>query len=106
MLPNVGGVLKSFTKKVVLQRVTQEIIEHKPVENISEVEIEAVVQPANKESLTLDNVNYSLSYIQINTTIPIKIGDYVLDKGKKYKIVELEDFSDYGFYKAIGEEVK
>jgi len=106
MLPNLSNTVKRFSQDVNLIRVTTTVINHKPVEEETNIAIKAVIQPADKEKLNIDKIDYSLKYILINSTDEMRIKDKLEYKSTKYRIIAVEDFSDYGYYRAIAEEVK
>jgi len=106
MLPKLNSVIDKFSQVVTLNRTTEQIINHFPTEVEEALEIKAVIQPADKEKLTLDNINYSLKYIQINALDEIKINDKIKYKNTYYRVISLSDFSDYGYYEGVGEEIK
>ena len=106
MLPDLSNAIKRFSQAVNLLRTTEKIVNHLPTEIEETIQIQAVIQPADKEKLTMDNLNYSLKYIQVNGLEPLKINDKISYKGTNYRIISLNDFSDYGYFEGIGEEIK
>lgn len=106
MLPDMSGVLDRFLQNVTIGTVTQTVVNHRPVDTHVDLATQAVVQPANKEKLNPDIVDWSLIYKQVHSKVEIKIGDFLTVSGKKYKAVELGDYNEYGYYETIFEEVK
>lgn len=106
MLPDMSDVLDEFLQPVSLSTVTQSIVDHRPVDTESVAAIMAVVQPANREKLNPAIVDWSLDYLQVHTKVSVKIGDFLTHSGLKYKAVELGNYSDYGYYETIFEQVK
>ena len=76
------------------------------MQNEEDISTEAVVQPANKERINPDIIDWSLEYLQVHSKITIVIDDRLTWQGKKYKAVELGNYVSYGFYEALFEQVK
>lgn len=109
MIPNMSSVLIAWEIPVTLKRVTQSIVNHRPVETEVDVEIMAVVQPADMEKLNVDTIDYSLKYLQIHTRdiYTVVLNDNLIYDGLKYKAVPgVKDYSLYGYYETIFEQVK
>jgi len=65
------------------------------------------VQPADKERLAVDQIDYSLEYIWIHSVTPMAIGQYVEWNGRDFKLVPFrKGFGQYGYVEAYGEETK
>ncbi len=105
-LPNMSRTVKNFSIPVKLFKVTTTIVQHKPVENYVESSIKCVVQPAQKEKLNKDKIDWSLRYIQVHSIDQILIDDEIEYKGIRYKAFEDGDYSEYGYYENIMEEQK
>ena len=106
MLPDMSPTLKRFEQSVLLSTVTQTIVNFLPVESEVVTEIQAVVQPAQKEKLNPSIVDWSLKYKLVHSSSTIKIGDFITHKSVKYKAVDSGDYSDYGFDWKVFEEIK
>ena len=106
MLPKMGRVLKRFERDVVLSTVTQTVVNFRPVDQETTTSIRAVLQPAQKEKLNPEIVDWSLVYKTMHTRGTVKIGDYVTEGSFKWKVVELGDYEKYGYHEAILEQVK
>lgn len=105
-LPNMANVLTASEQSVKLKRITQSIVNHRPVETVAETIINAVVQVAEKEKLQIAIVDWSLRYLMVHSKVPFTINDLIEHKSKNYKIIDLGDWSDYGYYESVAEEVK
>ena len=105
-LPNMANVLTAFEQSVKLKRITQSIVNHRPVETPAETTINAVVQVAEKEKLQIAIVDWSLQYLMVHSKIPFAINDLIEYKSKNFKIIDLGNWSDYGYYESVAEEVK
>lgn len=106
MLPDMSDVFDEFSQPITLKRVSQTIVDHRPVNDTTDVPIDAVVQPANKEKINPNIIDWSLDYQLVHSVQEILIGDQMVYCGIKYKAVELGPYQDYGFSEAIFEEIK
>ena len=106
MIPNMSDVLTDFEQIVQLKTTTQTIVNYRPVISSILTSFRAVVQPADKQNLQVADIDMSKEYLLIHSKTGLKINDIVVYKGKDYIIKTLGDFSDYGYYESIAEEVK
>ena len=106
MLPKPISAIKRFSQPIKLIKVTQTIENHRPVESEVISDIKAVVQIANKSNINKDYLNYGLEYLQVHTLDAIQLNDYIEYKNKRYRVVENSNYSDYGYYESVCEEVK
>jgi len=103
---DMSDALDGFEQPVVFTEKKTISVNFEEYEECTDITIPAVIQPAQKESLTVDNVDYSKKYILIHSTEELKINYFVTWRGKEFKIIDLGDYVDYCFYEAVGEEVK
>jgi NAD(P)H-nitrite reductase large subunit len=68
--------------------------------------IRAVVQVAKPELLNVNEIDWSLRYVQIHSKDLINLGQYVEYQGSDYKIITPSNYQDYGFSEVIGEQVR
>lgn len=106
MLPDMADVLDEFSQPITLKRISQTIVDHRPVNDATDVHIHAVIQPANKEKINPNIIDWSLDYQLIHSKQEILVGDQAVFCGTNYKVVELGPYQDYGFSEAIFEEIK
>lgn len=106
MLPDMSGALEAWKQPVKIKTATTTTVDFVKSVSISETTINAVVQPADKEKLNPDTVDWSLEYIMVHSVENIEIGQFIEWQSKDYKIIQLANTSQYGFDEAIGEEVK
>lgn len=106
MLPDMGDVLDGFTQPLTLIKVTQEVVDYKPVNVETIITIDAVIQVADSDKIKSDKVDFSKKYIQIHTVSELKNIYMCIYKGVKYKAFLLKPYQDYGFYEATFEEKK
>ena len=105
-LPNMSSVLTAFEQTIILKSIVQTVVDHRPVDTPTPNTIKAVVQVAEKEKLQIEIVDWSLQYLMVHSKTSFTINDLIEYKGKDFKIIDLGDYSDYGYYESIAEEVK
>lgn len=106
MLPDMADVLDEFSQPITLSRITQTIVGHRPVDTATAVSIMAVVQPAQKDKINSDIIDWNLAYYQVHSKQAILVNDQMLYQGTNYKAVELAQYGDYGYYEALFEQIK
>ena len=103
---NVSDALDCFLQTVKLKTVSVTSVDFEETETVTESNIRSVVQPADKDKLNADNIDWSLEYMWFHTKFNIEIGQYIEYQGKDYKIIDLKRYGDYGYFEATGEETK
>lgn len=107
MLPDMSEVLTEWSQPVVLKTKTETTIDFIPVIVITAQDIMAVVQPADPEKLQVDQIDFSLEYIQVHSVSPMAIGQYVEWMGRDFKLVPFrKGYGQYGYTEVVGEETK
>ena len=102
-LPDVSSALLGWTQTLLLKTVTTTTVRFEPVTVVTGVALEAVAQPTQKTRLNADLLDWSRAHLTFHSEQPLELGQFVERSGKDYKIVEVADWSDYGYYEAIGE---
>ena len=106
MLPNLSGALSGWISPYQVVSITPHTTDF-TADSIETVRtIRALVQPADPERLNVDQIDWSLRYIQIHTVDALAVGEYLVSNGTRYKVISGGDWSAYGFRVATGEEVK
>lgn len=107
MLPDMSDVLTEWSQPVKLKTRIETTVDFVPTVVIVTEDIRAVVQPADAERLQVDQIDYSLEYIQIHSVTPMAIGQYVEWDGRDFKLVPFrKGYGQYGYVEAVGEETK
>lgn len=106
MLPDMSEVLDEWAVTVQLKTITQHTIDFQRADLVSVADIQAVVQPANKEKLNPDSIDWSLRYVQIHSVEHLSVGQFIEHEGIDYKIIEDGNYLAYGYCEAIGEQTK
>lgn len=107
MLPDMSDVLTEWSQAIKLKTVTITTIDFVETKTVVVADILAVVQPADPEKLQVDQIDFSLEYIQIHSVTPMAIGQYVEWDGRDFKLVPFrKGYGQYGFIEVVGEETK
>lgn len=107
MLPNMSDVLTEWLQPVSLKTVTATTVDFVETVTVVVQPFQAVVQPADPEKLKVEQIDYSLEYIQIHSVSPMAIGQYVEWDGRDFKLVPFrKGYGQYGYVEAVGEETK
>ena len=106
MIPNMSDTLTEWEQPVKLKITSTATVDFVETKTVLVVNKRAVVQVAEKQKLNIGSIDWSKSYKLIHSKFPIDINQFVEYSGKDFKVVSLEDYDDYGYYAAIGEETK
>lgn len=103
---DMSDALDDFTQAVTLSIVTSFTVDFETFESCADTTIQAVIQPAQKEDLTVSNVDWSKSYILIHSPDVFAINNIITWRGVRYKVITRGNFEDYCYYEGVGEEIK
>lgn len=107
MRPYLRNVVKSKAKNLILKKITETIVNYRPVETVEEIPIKGQFKPLQLRDIIKDEINYSLKYKFYTGLDEVLVDDIIIDTdGTEYRCYAIADYSDYGFYKAYLEEVK
>ena len=108
MLPDMSGVVDGFSQKIFKRTIATTTVDFVETELPPvDTPIWATVQVADMETKQAENLDFSKRYIQIHRSKnDLSINDLVVYKTVLYKIVRKNDYEDYGYIEAIGEQVK
>ena len=106
MLPNMSSTVASFSQPITYVTVTTLLVNGIPSETKVETTINAVVEVPTAEVIANNQLSSSMNYRSIWSVSELSVGDHIKKNGKEYKIISVNDWSDYGYYEAIGEELK
>lgn len=106
MLPDMADVLAEWAAPYTVKTITRITLEFEPVNVVTDRIIRAVIQPAQKEKLNPDQIDWSKKYIQIHTTETLIPGELIVYGREDYKVIEPGDYQLYGFTEAIAEQTK
>ena len=107
MLPDMSDVLTEWSQPVKLKTVTTTSADFVETQAVLVFDIMAVVQPADPEKLQVNQIDFSLEYIQVHSVSPMAIGQYIEWDGRDFKLVPFrKGYGQYGFVEVVGEETK
>ena len=107
LLPNMYQNIKLFSQRLQIYNATQEVIDFEPVQSFRMQSIVCTVQKADPDKLQIDNVDLHLNYIEVHADIRsvLKINDECFYNGRDYKLIIKYHDQDYGYFRAIFEEI-
>lgn len=100
--------IKLYAQELTIFNAEQVIEDYEPVENLTEETIVCTVQRADPEKLQIGNTDIHLNYIEVHADINsnLKINDQCIYHGVQYKLIYQYPDQDYGYARAIFEEIK
>lgn len=106
MLPNVASALLGWTLPVLVKTITETTVDFQPVTTVTGNTVQAVVQPTQKTKLNADTLDWSQRHITLHSETLLALGQFVEHRGADYKVVEVQDWTDYGYCEAVCEATK
>ena len=103
---DMSDALSCFLQNITFTEKRKYTVNFEDFEECTNTTIPAVVQPGQKEAVNTSNVDWSKEIIWIHSPKQLKINSFLTWRGKQFRIVELGNYVDYGYYEAFGEEVK
>ena len=100
---NMRGVIRRMGAIRDFERVTATFGDNgRAVEAAEPFKAQAIVQPAGKDDLELlEEGQRFFPTILIHIIKPLTVGDYINYRGDRWKVVNAQDWSDYGFHRCI-----
>ena len=105
-LPNLSKTVLRFAQTITKRVTIQTVVNHLPVKTYIDGDFLATVTTPKTEDLQQTEIDTKLKYKNIHSVDEIKIDDLFIHKGTTYKAIVLADREDYGYYKALGEEIQ
>ena len=106
MLPNVSSAPLGWTQPVLVKTVTTTTVDFVETEAVTGKTVQAVVQPTKKTTLNADTLDWSQSHITLYSQTLLSLGQLVERNGADYKVVEVQDWTDYGYCEAVCEATR
>jgi len=106
MLPNVSSALLGWTQPVLVKTVTKTTVDFVETEVVTGETVQAVVQPTKKTTLNADTLDWSQPHITLHSETLLALGQLVERNGADYKVVEVQDWTDYGYCEAVCEATR
>lgn len=96
-------VLIEWEIPVLLKTITRRTVDQMPSDVVVVEPLQAVVQPASKERLNADRVDWSRRHIQVHARRELFDGQVIEYNGADYKIIEDGNYQLYGFSDVVAE---
>ena len=107
MLPDVSDALEEWVSAYTVKTLTRTTVDFEPADVVTPRIVRAMIQPADPQRLQiLAGLDWSLKYIAVHSLDAVAVGERIEYRGEDYKLVSSTDWSDYGYYSAIGEQTK
>lgn len=106
MLPDVSSALSGWATPHTVIAVTVETVDFVPAETLAPRTVDLMAQPADKEKLNYDQLDWSLDYVTIHSLATIELGERITHNGTEYKIVSRGNWAAFGYWETLGEEIK
>jgi len=106
MSPNMSRTIERSAKPRTVKTVMRATVDFIETEYIESRTINAVVQPAQKDSLKSENIDWSLRYLTIHTVSQLQNGELIEYGGEDYKIIDNGNYQEYGYTEALAEQTK
>lgn len=101
-----SDVLTEWEIPVLLKIVQRQTVDMLPADVVTVQPIVAVCQPAQKEKINPDILDWSKAYIQVHAKLELLTGQYIEFNGEDYKITEDGNYALYGYSEVIAEQTK
>lgn len=106
MLPNMSDALIEWEIPVKLKTATETTVNFVKTKVVTVGDLLAVVQPAEKEKINPDTLDWSKEYLQIHSRSMLLLGQFVEYQGKDFKLVQKGNYGNYGYFEMFAEETK
>lgn len=106
MILDMSDALEHFEQQVIVKTVVTATVDFVPSTVVTGRRMMAVVQPADRQKITKDNLDNSLRYIEIHARDAIGVGQVVEYGGSDWKVVQPGHYGDYGFFDVIAQQCK
>lgn len=106
MLPDMSDVLPEWEQPILVKTKTVTRVNFVDTVVVTSANHLAVVQPAQKEQLSPDSIDWSKEYIQVHDRQQIDIGQFIQWQGRDFKIIQRGSYGQYGYYEVFAEETK
>ncbi len=109
-LPDMTNTVNYFSQPYVFEKIVGSTTDEDTgvvTDDISTINTTATIVPAKLRDLQKEDIDYSLKYIKAHTTnIDNYFNSTVVYKGDTYIIISQGSWSEYGYIKMIGQEIK
>lgn len=106
MLPDMSDTLREWEINIKLKTVTEATVNFVKTRVVTVVDLLAVVQPAEKEKINPDILDWTKEYLQVHSRTQINLGQFIEFQGKDFKLVQKGNYGLYGYFEMFAEETK
>jgi len=106
MILDMSDAFDDLLQQVIIKTVTTTTVDFVKTSAIVGQRINAVIQPADRNKINKDVMDWNLRYVQVHTKQRLNVGQFVQYMGEDFKIVQPGQYGDYGFYDVIAEQCK
>ena len=103
MLPDVSDALDGWTQPLTVKTVTKTTVDFQPVMTVTATTLECMAQPTKRTLLNADTLDWQQDHYTFLSYELIENGQFIEYQGKDYKIVTDNNWTPYGYSRAIGE---
>lgn len=104
--PNMSRTVRSWSSVHRVKTLTRTTVDFEPADIVTGRDVEAVVQPADKDKLNAADIDWSLRYLTVHATAPVAGGEFIEYDGADFKFIDDSNFGENGFHLATAEETK
>lgn len=106
MLPDMSDVLQEWSVPVILKTISIAKVDFVETKTVTAENIEAVVQPTDKEAIVNGGLDTSAKYMTFHSESEIILDQLIQYNNKDYLIVKDGDWDEYGYSEVIGQYTK
>mgnify|MGYP001029574841 CR=1 FL=1 len=106
MLPDVSEAIEEWATPHRVKTVTKQTVDFVEQNVVTGRNVDMMVQVAQKEKLSADQIDWSRRYLLIHSLQEINNGELVEYGGEDYKIIDDGDWLAYGYVEAVAEQTK
>lgn len=97
-LPNMSSTITSWSQKLVIKKITKELIDYKIEETESTISIDGVMQPLDPQKLEMKAEGQrAWAWQMLHTTYNFAMDDKLLFLNVPYRVLEKINYSQYGY---------
>lgn len=103
-LPNMSNTIVGWFQPITFGIVTSEIVNFEKVESIEYIDTNGVVQPPKPEVIEIQPEgirNWEWLEVHCLPNIQVDINEYIYYNNLKYKVMQRENYSAYGYVKYL-----
>lgn len=103
-LPNMSQTIMGWFLPIEFGIVTRQIVDYEPVDTITRIKTQGVVQPPKPEDIELqvEGVrNWEWQEIHCLPNLQVDVNQFIFYLDKKYKVMKKENFSQYGYMRYL-----